>query len=67
MIDEQIFFNQPVKGNFKTYNDIWKIVTCQGDDYTTSCLLDYNYFNKYYKIIGINLRKQKELETDPIQ
>ena len=67
MIDEQISFNQPVKGNFKTYNDIRKIATCQRDDYTASCLLDYNYFNKYYKIIGINLRKQKELETDPIQ
>ena len=47
MIDEQISFNQPVKGNFKTYNDIRKIATCQGDDYTASCLLDYNYFNKY--------------------
>ena len=27
----------------------------------TSCLLDYNYFNKYYKMIAIDLSKQQEL------
>ena len=35
---------------------IWvKIAIDQGDDYTTSCSLDYNYFNKYYKKIAIDL------------
>ena len=43
------FFDQPIKNNLKTYDNIRKIATGQGDDYTTSCLLDYNYFNKYYK------------------
>ena len=37
----------------------------QGDDYTTSCLLDYNYFNKYWKMIAIDLSKQQALNTDP--
>ena len=37
----------------------------QGDDYTTDCLLDYNYFNNYYKMVGIDLRKQQELDADP--
>ena len=36
----------------------------QGDDYTTSCLLDHNYFNKYYKMIAIDLSKQEALNTD---
>ena len=34
-----------------------KIVTGQGDDYTTGFLLDYNYFKKFYKIIAIDLSK----------
>ena len=28
----------------KTYEKIRKIVPGQGDDYSTGCLLDYNYF-----------------------
>ena len=31
----------------------------------TSCLLDYNYFNKYYKMIAIDLSKQQALDADP--
>ena len=42
--DERNFFNQPIKSNLKTYHNIRKIATGQGDDYTTSCLLDYPYF-----------------------
>ena len=39
--------------------------TGQGDDYTTGCLLDYLYFNKYYKLIAIDLSKQQNLDADP--
>ena len=45
MINGQNFFHQPVKNNLKTYDNIRKIATGQGDDYTTGCLLDYNDFN----------------------
>ena len=31
----------------------------------TSCLLDYNYFKKYYKMIAIDLTKQQALDADP--
>ena len=37
----------------------------QGDDYTTSCLLDYSYFKDYYKMIAIDLSKQLVLDADP--
>ena len=43
MIDGRNFFDQPIKNDLKTYNSIRKIVTGQGDDYTTGCLLDYPY------------------------
>ena len=42
--DERNFFDQPTKNDFKTYDNIRKMATGQGDDYTTECLLDYNYF-----------------------
>ena len=41
------FYDQPVKNDLITYDNIWKIATGQGDDYTTGCLLDYPYFKKY--------------------
>ena len=47
MIDRRHFFDQAIKNNLNTYNNIRKIVTGQSDDYTTECLLDYLYFKKY--------------------
>ena len=37
----------------------------QGDNYTTGCLMDYNYFKNYYKMIAIDLSKQQPLDADP--
>ena len=54
-----------INNNFKTYGNIRKIATGRGDDYTTGCLLDYIYFNKYYKMIAVDLSKQKEVDADP--
>ena len=66
MIDGRNVFDQPVKNNLITYDNIRKTVTGQGDDYTTGCLLDYNYYDKYYKMIAIDLSKKKQiLDTDP--
>ena len=44
MIDGKNFFDQPLKNNRVTYENIRKIATGQGDD-TTDCLLDYIYFS----------------------
>ena len=41
MIDGKNFFNQPIKNNKITYENIKKIATSQRDDYTAWCLLDY--------------------------
>ena len=48
-----------------TYDNIRKISIGQGDDYTTICSLDYNYFKNYYKMIAIDLTKQQVLDADP--
>ena len=65
MIDGKNFFDQPVKTDKVTYENIRKIATGQGDDYTTGCLLDYTYFKKYYKIIAIDISKEQALDADP--
>ena len=65
MIDGRNFFDQPIKNDLKTYDNIRKIATGQGDDCTIGCLLDYPYFKKYYKLIAIDLRKQQKLDADP--
>ena len=40
------------------YENIRKIATGQGNDYTAGCLLDYIYFKNYYKMIVVDLRIQ---------
>ena len=57
--------DQPIKNNKVTYDNIRKIATGQGDDYTTGCLLDYPYFANTYKMIAVDLSKQQTLDADP--
>ena len=49
----------------KTYKNISKTATSQGDDYTNGCLLDYPCFKDQYKMIAIDLSKQQALDADP--
>ena len=49
----------------RTYENIGKIATGQGDDYTAGSLLDYSYFKNHYKMIAIDLSKQQALDADP--
>ena len=55
-------YDQPIKNNKVTYENIRNIATGQGDDYTTGCLLDYTYFKNYYKMIVVDLRNPKEIQ-----
>ena len=61
MTDDKNFFDQQINNTFKTYENIRKIATGQGNDYTTACLLDYSYFNKNYKMISIDWVNSKLL------
>ena len=65
MINGENFFDQPIKNNKVTYENIRKIATGQGDDYATDCLLDYSYFMDTYKMIAVDLSKQQALDADP--
>ena len=65
MINEENFFDQPIKNDKVTYENLRKICTGSGDDYTTGCLLDYPYFKDSYKMITVDLSKQQALDSDP--
>ena len=65
MIDGRNFFDQPINSMNKTYENIRKIATGKGDDYTTGCLLDYPYFKENDKMIATDLSRQNELDADP--
>ena len=45
-INGRNFYDQPVNDSIKQYDEIRKISTGQGGDYTTGCLLDLAYFEK---------------------
>ena len=63
-IDGRNFYDQPINDLIKQYDEVRKISTGKGDDYTTGCLLDFAYFEKKYKIIAEDLSEQKVLDAD---
>ena len=65
MIDRKNIFDQQIKNDKVTYENIRKIATGRVDEYTTGCLLDYIYFKNYYKIVAVDLTKQQKLDADP--
>ena len=42
-IDGRNLYDHPINDSIKQYDEIRKISTGQGDDYTTGCLLDFAY------------------------
>ena len=63
-IDGRNFYDQPINGSIKQYDEVRKVLTGQGDDYTTGCLLDFAHFEKTYRLIAADLSKQKALDAD---
>ena len=49
----------------RTYDNTKKIAADQADDYTTGCLLYFDYTTKHYKMIAIDLSKEQALDADP--
>ena len=51
LINGRKFYDQPINDQIRKYDEIRKIATGQGDDYTTGCLLDYHYLSQQTKSI----------------
>ena len=65
VIDGRNFYDNPIESDIEKYREFKKVMIGKGEDYTTGSLLDYNYFKKHYKLIAVDLSKQKELDADP--
>ena len=62
-IDGRNFYDQSTNDSIKQYDEIKKISTGQGDDYTTGCLWDFAYFIKICILIAVDLSNQKDLDA----
>ena len=62
IIDKLAFFDLPIKTEKEAHEKIIDIN--RNNEYTTGNLLDYDYFKKYYKLIAIDLSKQKVLQEN---
>ena len=65
LIDGRNVCDQPINDKIKQYDEIRKVSTGYDDDYTTGCLLAYGYLKDNYKLIALDLGKQKILVADP--
>ena len=65
LIDGRNFYNRNISNNFKKYEELRKVMTGRGEDYTTGSLLNYDYWEKNYKLICCDLSKQKVLDSNP--
>ena len=63
LIDGINFCDQPISNQIKMLDEIRKTATGKGDDNTTGCLIDYQYFKDHYQLIAVDLSKQKELDA----
>ena len=51
MIDRKKLFDEPVKNDLRTYENIRKTATVRRIYYTTSCLLEYAYFKECLSLL----------------
>ena len=59
IINGKNFYDQPIDSEIKRYEDIRNLTTEQGEDYTTGCLVGYDYIKNHYRIIAVDLSRKK--------
>ena len=65
IINGKNVYDQAIDTDIKQYKEIRKLTTGQGEDYTTECLLDYEFIKNCYRLIAVNLSRQKTIDADP--
>ena len=65
IIDGRNFYDNPIESDIEKCRELKKIMIGKEKDYTTGSLLDFDYFKKHYKLVAVDLSKQKELDADP--
>ena len=59
IIDGRNFYDNPIESDIEKYRELKKVMIGKGEDYTTGSLLDFNYFDEHYKLVAVDLSKQK--------
>ena len=65
IINGKNFYDEAIDSNIKRYEEIRKLTTGQGEDYTTEFLLEYDYIESHYRLVAVDLSRQKESDVDP--
>ena len=65
IIDGRNFYDNPIEHDIEKYGELKRVMIGKGEDYTTESLLEFNYFDKHYKLVAVDLSKQRELDADP--
>ena len=63
MLNGENFYDQLIDSDIKWFEKIKKLITGQGEDYTTGSLFDYEYVESHYKLNTVNLIRKKELDA----
>ena len=63
--DGRNFYDENVNNSIVRHNELLKMTTGRSEDYSTGCLLDYDYYIKDFNIVGIGLSHQAVLDSDP--
>ena len=64
IISPKNFYDQTINSDIKPYEEIKKLLTGQGEDCPTGCLLYYEYIKNHYRLIAVDLNRLKELDAD---
>ena len=65
LIDGRNIYYQNINDIMARYNELLNLTTERSEDYTTGCLIDYEYYINDYNIAAINLKQQSILDSDP--
>ena len=62
---EKNFYDRPIDSDIIRSEEIKKLTTGQGEDYTTGCSSGYAYMQNPHILIAVDLSRHKELDADP--
>ena len=65
IINGKNFYDREIDSNIKRYQEIRNLTTGQGEDGTTESLSEHDYIKNHYRLIAVDLSRQKELDADP--
>ena len=60
IIDGRSFYDNPIESDIEKYRELKKVMIGKGEDNTAGSLFDFNYFDKHYELVAVDLSKQKD-------